>query len=137
MHPLEELDVTTRVVKRAQYEAFEFTVDGDDVQVRNCSHVDPSEHEYCVIVRDGLPVSCSCPADTRFDEACKHRVAVAIRPPILEAATAGQTQRWFADDGIQESTEHVTREPGDAGSEACADCLPDFPCWECFRAERN
>src|SRR6056297_1828761 len=86
MHPLERLDFPTRVAKRAQYEAFEFTVTDDGVRVRNCSHADPTDHEYTVTVEDGLPTACTCPADKRFAGACKHRVAVAIRDPVLAAA---------------------------------------------------
>jgi hypothetical protein len=82
------MDVTPRVLKRAQYEAFAFTVDADGVQVRNHSHADPAAHTYRVTIADGLPATCTCPADDRFDGACKHRIAVAIRRPLLEAALA-------------------------------------------------
>ncbi len=88
--PFAELDPSNRVRKRAQYEAFAFSLQAGDVRVRNESHLDPAKHEYRVAVVDGLPVSCSCPADERDDGPCKHRVAVAIRPKLLELAMAMQ-----------------------------------------------
>ncbi|WP_321169547.1 SWIM zinc finger family protein [Halorarum halophilum] len=39
---------------------------------------------------DGLPAHCDCPADAASEGACKHRVAVAIRPPVLETAIHAQ-----------------------------------------------
>jgi len=80
--PIEE--IPNRVLKRAQYEAFEFELLGSRVRVRNESYADPENHEYEVTVEDGVPMKCTCPADTRFDNPCKHRVGVAIRRPILE-----------------------------------------------------
>jgi len=85
--PLAALAFTTRVAKRAQYEAFAFTVAADGVVVRNESHADPSAHEYRVTVDEGLPTACECPADQQYEGACKHRVAVAIRTPVLAAAS--------------------------------------------------
>ena len=77
-------DVPTRILKRAQYEALTFEwVDGD-VRVRNESHADPDNHEYVITIDDGRPIACTCPADAGFDHPCKHRVALAIRRPILE-----------------------------------------------------
>jgi hypothetical protein len=67
--PVESLEFTDRVRKRAEYEAFEFTVDGSTVFVRNGSHANPDEHEYEVRVRDGVPMSCTCPADDHYEEA--------------------------------------------------------------------
>lgn len=88
--PLARLDPSNRVRKRAQYEAFAFSLQAGDVRVRNESHLDPAKHEYRVAVVDGLPVSCTCPADKTAEDPCKHRVAVAIRPKILEIAMAMQ-----------------------------------------------
>ncbi|MFD1586766.1 SWIM zinc finger family protein [Halorientalis brevis] len=131
MHPLDRLDFPTRVAKRAQYEAFEFAVIDDGVRVRNCSHADPADHEYTVTVQDGLPTACTCPADERFDGACKHRVAVAIRSPVLDAA---RTTPVAADGGqASDGSEN-------AGPEIDCDCgeLPgEFPCWECVRTGRK
>lgn len=90
-HPLDRLSTTTRVLQRAQYEALRFSLCPDGtVVVRNESYAEPAEHEYRVTVRDGLPVHCVCPADEQYDFACKHRVALAVRRPILEAATTVQ-----------------------------------------------
>lgn len=91
-HPLDRLSTTTRVLQRAQYEALQFSLRPDGaVVVRNESYAEPAEHKYRVPVRDGLPVCCTCPADEQYDVACKHRVALAVRRPILEAATTVQT----------------------------------------------
>ncbi|WP_132061009.1 SWIM zinc finger family protein [Halorussus amylolyticus] len=82
---LARLETTSRVRKRAQYEAFEFELQDDDVRVRNRSHANPEDHEYIVRIEDDLPTACTCPADVKYSGACKHRVAVAIRQPILDA----------------------------------------------------
>lgn len=85
-HVLERLNPSLTVLKRAQYEAFSFALHEGDVLVRNESHADPRNHEYRVRIRDGLPASCECPADRYHTGPCKHRVAVAIRKPVLDAA---------------------------------------------------
>jgi len=150
MHPLEQLEFPSRVAKRAQYEAFEFTLSPEGVVVRNGSHADPSEHEYLVTVDDGLPTACDCPADTQYDGACKHRVAVAIRRPLLDAiATPDDQQPVAADGGRVESSSQATEPDTDdptsetptdspaTDSEPCSECLEDFPCWECVRTGRR
>ncbi|MFC6727068.1 SWIM zinc finger family protein [Natronoarchaeum mannanilyticum] len=134
MHLLDDLSFTSKVAKRAQYEAFEFVIVPDGVRVRNCSHEKPAEHEYTVTVRDGRPTCCECPADQRFDGACKHRVAVAIRRPIVEAATTSQVR---ADGGtVQKDGESPadTDQPDDC---ECASLPNGFPCWECVRTGRR
>lgn len=88
--PLAHLDPTNRVLSRAQYEAFDFSLLDGDLLVRNVSYPDPANHEYRIAVVDGLPVSCECPADATYHEPCKHRVAVAIRPKLLDLAMAMQ-----------------------------------------------
>lgn len=85
---LDQLNLTTRVLKRAQYEAFEFSLFDGDVIVRNESHSNPDDHEYRISIVDGVPTTCECLADQHSDGPCKHRVAVAIRPLIIESATA-------------------------------------------------
>jgi hypothetical protein len=90
-HPLERLEYSRRVLKRAQYEAFEFSLVDGNICVRNASHANPAAHEYRVRIDDEHPVACTCPFDTRANTACKHRVAVAIRPKLLDAATTMQT----------------------------------------------
>jgi len=54
-----------------------------------------------VTIKDGLPHSCPCPADEHYQGACKHRVAVAIRTPILEAARNAQRIRELEASGVQ------------------------------------
>jgi hypothetical protein len=90
IHPLATLDFPQRVRKRAEYEAFTFSLIPDGVLVRNESYADPASHEYVVQVTDGIPVACDCPADANFAGACKHRVAVAMRRPILDAVSRMQ-----------------------------------------------
>ncbi|WP_123538183.1 SWIM zinc finger family protein [Halosimplex salinum] len=147
MHPLQRLEFPTRVAKRAQYEAFEFTLTDDGVVVRNGSHPDPSEHEYLVTVDDGLPTACECPADEQYEGACKHRVAIAIRRPILDAMTT-TNQPIVADGGRVDSPttlsdfETVTDQRTDGDDSAvptqdCDDCIGEFPCWECVLSGRK
>ncbi|WP_310732959.1 SWIM zinc finger family protein [Halostella salina] len=135
--PLARLDVTKRVVKRAQYEAFEFSIEDTGVRVRNGSHANPENHEYLVTVADGLPSDCECPANATYDGACKHRVAVAIRRPVLDAALDRQVaadggtprkQRNAAD--TSSVTAKNTEPPTDCD---CDELTTEFPCWECVR----
>ncbi|SFR97320.1 SWIM zinc finger [Halomicrobium zhouii] len=134
--PLDELSVSTRVRKRAQYEAFEFELLDSDVRVRNASHAVPADHEYLVTIEDALPVDCTCPADANYENACKHRVAVAIRRPILDLANEvqlladGGTRPQRDDSGQAEIQLNESPESDDCE----CDLLPDdFPCWECVR----
>jgi hypothetical protein len=89
-HPLTQFQTNQRTIKRAQYEAFEFSLTTRGVLVRNASHANPADHEYVVAIKDDLPTTCECPADEHYEGACKHRVAVAIRWPVLDAALAAQ-----------------------------------------------
>ncbi|MFC4826036.1 SWIM zinc finger family protein [Halorussus aquaticus] len=112
----------------------EFALAPDGVQVRNDSYANPDEHEYLVEVEDELPISCTCPADETYSGACKHRVAVAIRRPILEVATQ---QQLIADGGISERqatkrrSEREEESPDNPDCD-CADLSGDFPCWDCY-----
>ncbi|MFC6863087.1 SWIM zinc finger family protein [Halomicroarcula sp. GCM10025817] len=147
-NPLSKLEFTSRVAKRAQYEAFEFDLLGDRIRVRNGSHADPENHEYLVRIEDGVPVSCTCPADEHFQGACKHRVGVAIRRPIVDLVTdvqlradGGKSIRPSTQDGISNSDQAERKldatvdEPDD---ECECDGLPDsVPCWPCFRDGRK
>ncbi|WP_459193156.1 SWIM zinc finger family protein [Halosimplex sp. J119] len=154
MHPLQQLEFPTRVVKRAQYEAFEFTLSAEGVVVRNGSHANPTEHEYLVTVEDGLPTACECPADEQYEGACKHRVAVAIRRPLLDAIAIKDEPEPVAVDGgkitssVAESDDEddsvTTTRPADSQSdptapddEDCPEYFDDFPCWECVRTGRK
>lgn len=128
-HPLSRLEFSKRVAKRAQYEAFEFTLVPEGVRVRNGSHAKPKEHEYLVGVAGGIPETCTCPADARFDGACKHRVGVAIRKPILDAAN----RQVAADGGVETATGLSSQQEGQQEEDNCEECLDEFPCWECVR----
>ena len=133
---LEKLDPPNRILKRAQYEALEFSLLGGDVLVRNESYLDPADHEYLVTVINGVPIACECPADATYDEPCKHRVAVAIRPRILEIATRAEL---LADGGPIVTEKGQTDSGGESETEQC-DCeklREGFPCWECVRTGRR
>lgn len=155
---LDRLDVSTRALKRAQYEAFDFRLTDDGVTVRNGSHANPAEHIYDVTVTDGVPTACTCPADEHHEPACKHRLAVAIRAPVLDAAVANETADSDEQDDESER-ERDDDQPGTSpipvadgagvtdpsGERAAAvdperpddcDCPDDpdgFPCWPCVR----
>ena len=94
------LEFSDETGKRAVYEEFSFhDLGGGDVTVRNESHAERAEHEHTVHVVSGIPSDCTCKADTYHDGACKHRVAVALRPALLEAAEAGDPKPALATDG--------------------------------------
>ncbi|QLG61083.1 SWIM zinc finger family protein [Halorarum salinum] len=161
-HPLARLDVSTFVLKRAQYEAFEFELREGTLLVRNGSYTDPENHEYRVTVTDGLPTHCECPADRKYEGACKHRVAVAIRTPVLEAAIHAQLaadgsgssnqplseEQYLAEKDTQHSPD-ASDEPVDSDEASrdgideeeypceCDDLTDDFPCWNCVLAGRR
>lgn len=159
-HPLAQLDVSTRVRKRAQYEAFEFKLLDQGLLVRNGSHPDPENHEYRITVTDGIPTGCTCPADEKYEGACKHRVAVAIRRPVLEAAVHAQLaadgsgttdqslteEQYLAEkdtvppsDEVGESQDDSAEDSGDEDEYPCEcdDLTDDFPCWNCVRTDRR
>lgn len=133
-HVLTHLDVSNRFLKRAQYEAFEFTVLDEGVLVRNGSYTNPDDHEYLVTVVDGVPIHCSCPADRTYTPACKHRLAVAIREPVLDAASRATAPTPVADGGTKSSsaTEFATEQDDPPEWCDCADLSDDFPCWGCY-----
>jgi hypothetical protein len=136
-HTLSRLTYSTRVAKRAQCEALEFTVGTGGVRVRNASYTNPADHEYLVTIRDRLPVACECPADERYDGACKHRVDVAIRTPLLEAVAKHSLD---ADGGTQTAREpNHNAEVSDPNQPADCECdeLGGFPCWPCVRTGRR
>ena len=130
---LEVLDADEQVEKRAQWEAFEFSLLGEgDVEVVNGSHEDADEHTYTVHVEGGIPSDCSCPAWEFQPGACKHMVAVAIREPVLEAATEDQPVR--ADGGV--TLEEFSADDRDDDRPEDCDCSPRFEglaCWPCYR----
>lgn len=118
------------------------------MQVRNESHADPAAHEYQVTVTDGVPTACTCPADEHGDGACKHRIAVAIRRPVLDVATnptarilrgatGGKSNRARQRQPDQPTDEDdIQPEPNDLACE-CAALGGSFPCWHCVRTGRK
>ncbi|MDS0223788.1 SWIM zinc finger family protein [Haloarcula sp. S1AR25-5A] len=94
-----------------------------------------------------IPQACTCPADDRFDGACKHRVAIAIRRPDGDQTqrSSRDTARIRGDGGssIDPDTEDVvspnsTERPTDVSNpDECEECLPEFPCWDCYRRGRR
>jgi len=129
---LEVLEYGEQIAKRAQWEAFEFTVLGDgDVEVVNGSHDESEEHTYTVHVEGEIPSDCTCPAWEYQEGACKHMVGVAIREPVLEAVSTEPTVK--ADRGV--TVEADTIDDSDKRPDDC-DCTPvmeDLPCWPCYR----
>ena len=137
-HPLADLETTNRSLHRAQTESFAFRLHDGDFLVCNLTYENPSEHEYRVVVEEGVPVDCPCPAEAQYAPACKHRVAVAIRDAVLDAAVRMQV----ATDGgtVAAESNDDDAEPEDL-DERPADCdcdgLPDgVPCWPCYRDGR-
>ncbi|WP_135852644.1 SWIM zinc finger family protein [Halorussus salinus] len=129
---LEVLESDEQVEKRAQWEAFEFTVVGDgDVEVVNDSHADADDHTYTVHVEDSIPSDCTCPAWEYQPGACKHMVAVGIREPVLEAASGEQPVR--ADGGV--TLEEFATKDTDEHDCWCDD--HDFPCFDCYNDGRR
>jgi hypothetical protein len=132
---LEALECDEQVQKRAQWEAFNFTVLGEgDVEVVNASHEDPEDHTYTVHVESGIPSDCTCPAWEYQPGACKHMLAVAIREPVLEAATREQPVR--ADGGVTLDSfgddDAADDRPEDCDCGNWNDSL-GVACWVCYR----
>jgi hypothetical protein len=125
--PLHALDVDAQTAKRAQYEAFEFAVEGSDVTVTNGSHADPKEHTYTVHVEGRIPSDCTCPAWEYQEGPCKHMTAVAIREPLLNAID-GATKA--VTDGGED-----TADEEDDGCD-CRSCRGDgLPCFEQYEVD--
>ncbi|WP_245778673.1 SWIM zinc finger family protein [Halomicrobium zhouii] len=85
-------------------------------------------------------MDCTCPADANYEHACKHRVAVAIRRPVLDFATDVQL---LADGGTRpqrddsEQAETQLNESPESDDCECGFLPDDFPCWECVRTGRR
>jgi len=129
------LDADVATEKRAQWEAFSFRLLGDgDVEVTNGSHEDADDHTYTVHVESGIPSDCSCPAFEYQPGACKHMVGVAIREPVLEAASREQSIR--ADGGV--TLEEFGADDRDDDRPEDCDCGEwndglGLCCWPCYR----
>jgi hypothetical protein len=84
-------EYSDRVAKRAEYEAFEFSLGGPGyIKVRNLSYgeAEASDHTYIVAVENGETTDCTCPADEFNAGRCKHRVAVEANDALLSAGNA-------------------------------------------------
>jgi len=133
------LDADVATEKRAQWEAFEFTVlDGGDVEVVNGSHADDDDHTYTVHIEGGIPSDCTCPAWEFQPGACKHMVGVAIRDPVLDAATDVSTARTDGGTTVDVATETDTSDDHDGDRPDDCDCGDwnaglNLPCWPCYR----
>jgi hypothetical protein len=86
---LSQLNVDATTCKRAAYEGHEFTLESPGcVRVTNGSYGDDKEdHSYLVTIDGGVPSACECESFEYRDGACKHMTAVAIRTPVLDAAS--------------------------------------------------
>lgn len=131
INPFSQLDTTSRIVKRAQYEALDFELCERGILVRNCSYATPADHEYRVTIKDRIPVACECPADEQYDSACKHRVAVAIRTPLVDATTLR------SDGGGSPTTDPEIHAADETPDECDCSDLDGFPCWYCIRTGRR
>ncbi|WP_336365022.1 SWIM zinc finger family protein [Halalkalicoccus salilacus] len=136
---IDTLEFDASTAKRAQYEAFDFELVAPGlVTVRNESHANADEHSYRVNIESGVPVVCECPADTYHEGACKHRVAIAIREPVLAAASEyerDQEPEVVPDGGTTIERSTVSEQQVESRPVDC-DCLPtfeDLPCWPCYQ----
>jgi hypothetical protein len=156
--PLAALEYTEKTGKRAVYEEFTFEPRaGGDVVVTNDSHGDDGEeHTYTVHVTSGIPSDCTCPADEYHEGACKHRVAVALRPALCDVVDVGADQPVATDGGSAEWTERadalddtdgedvvdLSERYGEAPPESddgdeceeCAELADGWPCAQCYVA---
>lgn len=124
-------DANELVIKRAQFEAFEFELETPGLlTVINGSHENPDDHRYRVNVEDGVPCACECPAFEYGDGPCKHMISIVIREPVLQAA------QWE-----QEASQSPTMADGGQDVDICPNgqegcCGPtgdDLPCFDCYR----
>ena len=115
--PNTKSESVSRRAKRAQWEAFEFSVcDNGIVNVCNNSHgADATGHTYSVdVIGDRVDNICSCPSAKYQEGRCKHEIAVRGNDVVMTALTAS-----------------------DGGQEACANgqvgcCGPEGDDLECF-----
>lgn len=128
------LDHSNRILKRAQYEALEFSLYNGDVLVRNESYADPENHEYHVTIHDEMPTAFECPADNTYADPCIHRVAVGIRPRLIDIAARVQL---VADGGTIENGRQTETHDTSATEECeCDQLSDDLPCWTYYRRGR-
>jgi hypothetical protein len=148
---LSDLEFDSRTRKRAEWEAFEYTViAGNQIQVVNGSYgAEKDEHEYTVTVEQDdtgeiTPLHCDCPAFQYQSGACKHQVAVAMHTVVLGAAVA-YTNNSDTDPAapviLADGGEVI---PAETDAEGCdedwcpgpRECDDDpVPFFDCFRTE--
>ena len=136
---LSALEFDASTAKRAQHEVLDFELAAPGLAtVRNESYENAAEHSYRVNIENGVPVACECPADIYHEGACKHRVAVAIREPVLEAASEYEREQEpeaVPDGGTTIKRSAVSEQQAESRPVNC-DCLPtfeDLPCWPCYQ----
>lgn len=151
---LNELEATEGVheksLERARTEPMSFATPSQDlVIVANERHENPEDHTYAVVVDDGLPVHCTCPAEKRFPTPCKHRLAVALNGAVMAAAEASDDEREaaesegepvpIADGGHLHGREHAEgcEDPFCEGLDAPGCPELSFECWRIWSAEEH
>lgn len=105
------LDADEKTQKRAKWGSFAFVLPtAGRVNVANFSYgsENVADHTYTVTVDESGPTSCTCPADTYHEGACKHRVAVARTEPVLMAALRSIAEDRDDDGSHDDEPELVT-----------------------------
>lgn len=130
--PLEVLEYGEQIAKRAQWEAFEFTILREDsVEVVNTSYDNPDDTRYNVHVEGSIPSDCSCPPWEYQEGACKHMVGVAIPEPVLKAVST--EPRMKADGGVTVEADESDHSDGRLDDCDCSLLFESLSCWPCYR----
>lgn len=153
---VQQLDFSPKTAKRVASEAWSFTVVAPfQVLVTNESYGNlKDEHSYTVTIRERgdylVPHACECPADTHGEQACKHRVSLAVigGPVVLEAArdfpaeqsNTASAKKLATDGGIDLAggAGKYSRRQGSLSepeeNDECEECaeLGGFPCAACY-----
>lgn len=84
-------------------------------------------------------MSCECLADEHYEGPCKHRVAIAIRKPILDTIDEVQL---VTDGGPLMEENSISREGRGVDTDEPSECdcealMNDFPCWACVESGRR
>lgn len=135
-----------KTLKRARWENLQMgaCAGAKRVNVANYSYGEPAlrttEHTYTVTIEAGQPIDCTCPAAEYQPGPCKHAVAVADAPDVIDEAmgalsTDDGADRAVATDGGQETCDRCSTALADAhaepagytvettdGEELCPDC---------------
>ena len=85
---------TEQTRKRAEWEHLRLAAcpGANRVNVCNVSYgvQAKADHTYTVVVADGSPTDCGCPAAAYQPGPCKHMVTVADAPDVIDAAEGRQ-----------------------------------------------